>query len=298
MNRTIRPFITLLASIVLLVSNELLAHPGSGIVVDRQGNVYFVDTGSGIWRIDPKGELTRLSGPAYHWMAIDHQGLLKNVTLPYFSSDDATVARVGENLLVSSDFPVTIGRDGSLYYPWHPDSERWQVFRLAPSGTTAVLKPLPAHIGRRSLRWVNGIASASDGSLYYTEDNAVRKISARGELTTVVENMTVTDCSSVPGVEPELKPYFRGLDVDSAGTVYVAAAGCGAVLKIKPEGTSAVVLRAQSPWSPTGIAVSGGNVYVLEYLHTANDNRREWIPRVRKLSPDGRVATLATINRR
>jgi hypothetical protein len=45
------------------------------------------------------------------------------------------------------------------------------------------------------------------------------------------------------------------------------------------------------------VAVSAGGVYVLEYIHTAGDDRNEWLPRVRKISADGRVETVATIDR-
>jgi streptogramin lyase len=63
------------------------------------------------------------------------------------------------------------------------------------------------------LRWINGLAAGPDGSLYYTEDNAVRRIDQRG----------------VPGTDG---PTLRGLAVAPDGVVFVAAAGCGAVLKI------------------------------------------------------------------
>ena len=73
---------------------------------------------------------------------------------------------------------------------------------------------------------------------------------------------------------------------------------CRAVLKITADKKVTTVLQAMSPWSPTAVAVSGSDLYVLEYLHTASDNRREWLPRVRKLSSDGRVVTVATIDQR
>lgn len=284
---------------LLSASNEALSHPGSGITVDRQGNVYFVDTGSGVWKIDSKDKLTRLSGPAYHWMAIDIDGKLKDAKLPYFSADNATVTRVGTNptLLLSSDFPLTVGRDGALYYPWHSAGEQLQIFRLAPSGTTTILKALPANKEGGPLRWLNGMAATSDGSVYYTENSAVRRITPDGKLTTVVEKVNLSGCDSIPGMEEEIGPYFRGLDVDAQGTVYVAAAGCGAVIKITTDKKITTVLRASPPWSPTGVAVSGNELYVLEYFHTVGDDRREWIPRVRKLIPDGSVMTVATIDR-
>jgi hypothetical protein len=48
-----------------------LAHPGSGIVVDDRGRVFFTDTGRGVWRVDSGGKLTLISESAMHWMAID-----------------------------------------------------------------------------------------------------------------------------------------------------------------------------------------------------------------------------------
>lgn len=281
-------------------AHESIAHPGSGIVTDRNGNVYFVDTGSGVWKIDRAGTLTNLSGPAFHWMAIDVESRLANVTLPFFSSRNATVTRVGVNptLLLSSDFPIAVGPDGSVYYPWHRSGDRVHLYRLSPSGTTTTVMMLPpARSKTLGIRWRNGVTVSDDGTIYYTEDTAIRKITPRGALETVVEDFRMPDCGSVAGVESELGAYFRGIAVDSAGNVFVAAAGCRAVIKITTDKKITTVLRASDPWSPTGIAIDGGDIYVLEYLHAEGDDRREWLPRVRKLSSNGKVTTIATVER-
>jgi len=47
---------------LLLTMALLHTHPGSGIVVDRDGNVYFTDTGSGIWKLDRQGKPTKVHG--------------------------------------------------------------------------------------------------------------------------------------------------------------------------------------------------------------------------------------------
>jgi sugar lactone lactonase YvrE len=99
-------------------------------------------------------------------------------------------------------------------------------------------------------------------------------------------------------VEANQGSYFRGLDVDAQGTVYVAATGCRAVLKITADKKVTTVLRTSGPWSPTGVAVFGSDLYVLEYFHTPGDNRREWLPRIRKVASDGSVVTVAAIDRR
>ena len=69
------------------------------------------------------------------------------------------------------------------------------------------------------------------------------------------------------------------------------------MIAIPAKGPIRTLLRAERPWSPTGIALSGTEVYVLEYLHTPGDNRKEWIPRVRKISADGRITTVAIAER-
>lgn len=284
---------------LLLATRDLSAHPGSAIVVDRQGNVYFVDTGSGVWKIDRSGALTRLRAPAYHWMAFDPDRRLASVRLPNFHRGGAVVERdaVDPSVMVSSDFPITVGRDGGLYYPWLEESEPLKIFRLDPSGTTTAYRTLPQKTESRRLQWLNGLVATADGSLYYTEHRAIRKISPQGDLSTVADHLTLFGCDSVPGLDADVGPYLRGLDVSADGTVYVAATGCRAVLKISTDKKITTIFRSPASWSPTAVAVSGRDLYVLEYLHAPGDNRKEWIPRVRKISADGSVAIVAVIKR-
>lgn len=297
LNRSCRRLALALAAACLL-STPAGAHPGSGIVVDRHGQIYFVDTGSGVWKIDAHGKLARVPGTAFHWMTIDADNRFGKVRLP--SGPGWEFARAGANptLLLASDFSIAMGRDGNLYYPVLEPGSNLQILRLAPSGQTSVLASLPSEKAKEPLRWINGLAAAPDGSLYYTENNAIGRITASGRVSTVVAGIALASCASIPGVEANTRPYLRGFDVDARGTVYVAASGCGSVLKVTPDGKVATLVQLQSPWSPTGVALSGSDLYVLEYLHTASDNRREWLPRVRKISPDGKTVIIAAVDRR
>jgi len=281
-----------------LAFTAVFAHPGSGIVVDRRGQIYFIDTGQGVWRIDAQGRLAQREGPAFHWLAIDTGGRFVKTRLP--SSPDAEMKAIGADptLIVSSDFPVTVGSDGALYYPELGSDGRLRIFRVTPSGARAVFATLPAATESGPLRWLNGIAAGPDGAIYYTENQAIRRITRQGTLSTVVAKVAVPGCVRPPGWEAPLGSYLRGLDVASNGTVFVAATGCGAVLKIEADGKTSVVLRAERPWSPTAVAVGGKDLYVLEYLHTAAEHRREWVPRVKKVSPGGAAILLATVERR
>ena len=273
-----------------LLPTPLLAHPGSGIVVDRFGQVYFIDTGSGLWKITTSGELVRIQAPRFHWLALDAADRFATARLPSGPAGEITPVGSGPTLLLASDYPLAIGRDGNLYYPSRRTSSAVDLLRVLPSGERSVLAGI-------SLPFLNGLAAAHDGSLYFTENRAIRRISPQGTVSTVAEQITLPSCPRIPGMDAN-DPQLRGLAVDSSGTVYVAASGCGSLLKVTPDGRFTSLLQLESPWSPTAVALSGsGDLYVLEYLHTEVEDRLLWLPRVRKLSRDGQNTIIATVSR-
>jgi hypothetical protein len=68
-------------------------------------------------------------------------------------------------------------------------------------------------------------------------------------------------------------------------------------VKVTPDGKAEVVMKADGQWSPTSVAVHGGDVYVLEYADANQDDHDRWLPWVRKLGRDDKVTTLATIKK-
>jgi len=286
----------------LLLAGAMVAsaHPGSSIVVDSQGQVYFVDTGQGVWKLDRQGRLTLIHKLGYHWMAIDDKGLFaKSNALGDFdrgSFERITPAGAAPALIISSDYPIEVGADGGLYYvPFQPQRLR-ELVRRTSEGARSVFARLPADPGDKPMLWVNGIAAGPAGSLYITDNDTVRKIDRNGTVSTFREAIQAPGCPAPLPDTPKL-PYLRGLAVAPDGTVYAAANGCRSLIEIRAQGPIRTVLEAQSPWSPTGVALAGNDIYVLEYLHTPGDNRREWIPRVRKIAAGGRVTILATVER-
>src|SRR5690349_774636 len=104
MNLRIKGYRLVLISVaVCLLLGSATAHPGAGIAVDRLGQVYFLDTGSGLWRIDARGGLTHLSTTLFHWLAIDEGNRFANTQLP--SGALFEILRVGADptVLLSSD---------------------------------------------------------------------------------------------------------------------------------------------------------------------------------------------------
>jgi hypothetical protein len=284
-----------LLALFCLAPATVAAHPGTGIGVYRLGNVYFVDMVSGVWKADPRGVLTHIRGPAFHWLALDETNAFAATMLPRGTAGD--IVRLGSDptLLLSSDVPIAIGRAGDLYYPSRGPS--LQLLRMRPSGETSVVATPPARPRAGPLRELNGVAVGPDGSLYFTENDAVRRIDVAGRVSTLAEHISVGKCAAVKGIERDALPLLRGLAVNAAGTIYIAATGCGSVVKVTAQGRVTTVFQGEGEWSPTGIALFGTDVYVLEFLGAGSDDRPSMIPRIRKIGADGESRVIATVSR-
>jgi DNA-binding beta-propeller fold protein YncE len=293
MHRTaLRVFVLAIAALILCPS-WTSAHPGSAIAVHPDGRVFFVDTGGGLFSIERNGKALRHEGPAFHWFALDAAGRFRQTPWPSIPGGELRAVGTAPTIILSSDAPVLVD-DDAFYFPERSGEDRIRIVRVSPNGTRAVRAVLPiVRRGNSVITWLNALAAGPNDSIYYTEDSAVRKIDAQGRVTTVANVPSVPNCAAIPGGEPGVGPYLRGLAVADDGKVYVAAAGCGALLQISPRGEVSTLLRTASPWSPTAVALLNGEIYVLEYLHTASDDRFEWLPRIRKIQRDGTVVLLA-----
>lgn len=278
-----------------LLGASAFGHPGSGILVDRLGQIYFIDTGSGLWKIDTRGAVSHLSPLRNHWIAMDPNNRFVQSRVPTDTGRDWVITSVGSDptMLISTDFPLVIGADGNLYYPSARETNV-RILRSNGEGRLSAFVTLPRSAAGAPLGWINGLATGPGGSLYYTENTAIRRIGADGNVTTIATVTALARDPAIPGVEQ--RPYLRGLKVDANGVVYVADNADARVLKITPDGKSTTLLQLESPWAPTDVAIFGDIVYVLEYLHTPGDDRTQWMPRVRKITPDGKSTIIMTVD--
>ena len=288
--------IIITALVILVIANSALAHPGSGIAVDREGQVYFTQTnGKGTWKISPKGELTLISAVRDHWLDIDLEGRFSRSNLKGFERITPDGAK--PTILSNGDYPFTVNRDGNIYSAvWKPG--RLEINRLSPDGKVSVVQLDGAT--NAAIGGITGMASGADGSLFVTDGSMLLKVTMPGRVSIVVAKVMVSDClddlpaSHLRGVPAG--PFLRGLAVDSEGAVYAAATRCRAVLKITPDGKVTPIMRAIAPWSPTGVAVADGVVYAQEYdFPEAGPQQYEQKPRVRRIERDGKVTTLTIV---
>ncbi|HXI25973.1 MAG TPA: hypothetical protein VNG71_19110, partial [Pyrinomonadaceae bacterium] len=225
--------VVLVLMVTCIFPSSTRAHPGSGIAVDRLGQVYFLDTGSGLWKIDTRGGLTHLSRTLFHWLAIDENNRFANTQ--FVSSALGEILKVGTNptVLLSSDYPIAIGRDGSLYYP-SGRAGNLRMMKMTPDGTTTAFATLPLTVKGEPLQYISGVVAGPDGSLYYTEDNAIKRITPQALIGTAVTVRAPAGPPSIPATDQH--PYLRGIAVDASGVMYVADTGDARVLKITPAG--------------------------------------------------------------
>jgi sugar lactone lactonase YvrE len=194
--------------------------------------------------------------------------------------------------------PIAVLRDGLLYYVSNNEKMTpggQQVTRQSPDGKIEVFPPDGKKVTEKL--GITGLAPGPDGSLYIAQPNAVLKLKMDGTFITVASSIELKDCDvDYPDNNPNsLLPSLRGLAVDEDGTVFAAGVGCRAVVKISPDGKKVeTVLKAERPWSPTGVAVHSGEVYVLEYTNANRSIRDGWRPRPRKLRRDGKATTSIT----
>jgi sugar lactone lactonase YvrE len=299
----------------LSLSATAQAHPASGIVLDRAGNIYFSDLET-IWKIDTNGKLSVLragvSGRHVHELAIDEQDNIYGADISYESekwiSDIWRITPDGkfEYLLKPTDKPpraMSIWRDhdGNNYWIDQNNHTKTQtlLLRRVPNGeVTTLAGSAYGHAdGKGSaakFSSVGNMAFGPDGSLYLTDGSTVRRVAMDGTVITRAKNLDARTQEDKPTLFGGSYGNLTGIAVDSAGNVYAADAGNRRLFKINHEGKVDVLLRTDPPYFPNGvIAGPGGNIYVLEVGFTLPSS---WSgPRVRKITADGKSTILATV---
>jgi sugar lactone lactonase YvrE len=240
------------------------------LVLDRDDNLYSVGDRDGvIWKMAPAGALTQVYPP------VDWHGI---------------------TFIGSGGDPFTMDDQGNAYGINSRRDRYTQVLKIRPDGRLTVLaggdygsadgEGVHAKFGH-----LHGscFAWGRDGMLFLTDSGVhIRKITPGGTVSTLAD----------PAGQPVRFKGAQGLACDKNGNLYVADSSARRIYRVTPEGrVAAVAGSGQSGGSdgaaltatfeePAGVAVGrDGTIYVLDYVQDD--------PRVRKISPDGMVSTVA-----
>lgn len=301
------------AAVSIFLSINTPAHPAWGIVVDRQGHVYFSDLET-IWKIDRQGTVSvfrqGVRGRHVHDITIDAEDYIYGLDNTYdpqtetFPRSIWKMSPKGEfSYLVPMTNNLPLGRSiwrdsGENTYsvePYNNEKKETKIIKLAPDGTVSLFAGgkygyLDGQKDKAEFSMITDMAFAADKTIYLTDADKVRKIDKFGTVATIYRKAVSANKNRK---NPETPSRLFGLDVDKQNIVFVADPENRRVLRISPGGESTAIFNTEQPWSPTGVVRSGSDLYILESWH---DEREAFIgTRVRKLSADGKITTLATV---
>lgn len=302
--RHIKPYPVVIAvQLGFFLCPHASAHPASGIVSDRRGNIYFIDSRHSVLRLDNGDRLAPvLNVTDGHWLAIDEAGHFSRSSPKYFQrvTPPGTVPAL---IFAGGGAPLVVASDGALYYgsgesngdPMFPGG--LSLSRIFPDGRQ---EEASVELRRILQSWddgITGLAAGYDRSVYVATWTGVLKVGLDGNVTVVKHPVSVPECDTdYADHKPGSKlPYLRGLAVLPDGTVYAAATSCRAVIRIGTRGDVRTVLKSERPWAPTGVAISGDDLYVLEYTNANGPIAEGWRPRIRKLNSNGQVGTVVSV---
>jgi streptogramin lyase len=308
--------LTLVASAlgVAVSCGDATAHPGNGVAVTAEGVVYFSDVEQNvIWKVDEKGELSALTrGLHSHSIAMDTAGDVWAEHLRYVPSKpegqewERTLLRIAptgeQRIVLGPTFgtdafggsPFTCDASGAIVSLAQRPVGRYFLQRITTEGKVEPLEvghqdpvageaPLPGTI--------SGICATPGGGFVVTQGMLVLRMhgaSSAKVMASLWERQLPADAMSV-----RVHALWGVACDETASFVYVTDWDARTVHKVQEDGTFTTFARSPAPWSPTGVAVRGERVYVLEHGLEGDQNLG---PRVRVINAaggDGRV--IATV---
>ncbi len=265
------------------------AHPGDGIVMRRDGTIYFTDVArETIWKLSPDGVLSELRQNSWtHGLFLASDGTLyyerevqRGEAWPcslWKMTPEGEHVRLIEPQLDRMKFagaPFVIDSKGHVLFSHTPRGpKRGYILNRSPSGDVRVVAGKGSGelfgdgpVDKSTLRMVTSMTMGPDGVVYLTDRDRVRRLNRDGQVSTVSPKLLDERLSDPPQRfgPPTTINRLYGLTVSEDGHIYVAYHSGRRVLRIGPDRNVKEVYRTTRPWSPVGVVLHDGDLFVLE----------------------------------
>jgi sugar lactone lactonase YvrE len=250
----------------------------AGIVMDGSGTIFVADAfNNKIRKITPSGAVSTLAG----------------------SGEEGFADGTGARAIFNGPAGLAIDKNGNLYTA---EFRGHRIRKITPEGvvTTMAGSGKPGFAdgtgAEASFNTPQGVAVDASGNVYVSEsgNHRIRRITPSGLVSTLAGSGK-PGCADGTGAEACFKSP-TGIALDAVGNVYVSDTGNHQIRKITPSGVVTTLAGSGKPGFqdgqgtkaslnfPLGLAVDrNGNIYVADMGNH----------RIRKITPDGFVTTLA-----
>lgn len=187
-------------------------HP-IGLTIDTDDNLYVADCyNHRIRKITPQGEVTTIAG-----------------------SEQGFADGNGANAKFYNPFGICLDQENNLYVT---DANNKRIRKIAPNGdvttiagTEGAQSPVDGPVSSARLRMPTYLTITSFGTLYFSDGNAIRKISPEGMVVTVAGSVSTTGMVNAIGTEARFyTPY--GIKAMPDDTLFVADFGNRVVRRV------------------------------------------------------------------
>ncbi len=314
--------VSLLVAIVVCVSTWAHAHPGDGLIIDKQGVIYFgwIHPFAGpehhacIWKLDKQGDAhqvfksqhsSRDAQSSNIWISLGLDGHIYCLERQYLGEEkerDVFVSDLwrletggkkmhilgperGRSPLGNSAFVVD--RDGTIIHA----TNSHVIDKRKPDGTKVTLAGgVRGHKDgtgdQAQFEHIASMAWGPNDTLYVNDRGTIRLVSKAGTVTTLASGLAAFENNGPVRLN---QTHFFDMTIDSNGNVFGADWGSRRVLKVSSTGEVSTLYRCKPPWSPEGIALHGDVLYILETTFPESPTIR---PRVRERKPNGTFSTI------
>jgi hypothetical protein len=254
------------------ISFTIAAHPGIGIVKDGKGNIYYTDLKQ-VWKISSdESKTVAVTGIHTHELYIDEQDNLYGEHLWYngeaqntwghyawcLKSDGELVKEIKPTQGFLTNYSFVRDTAGNMFWV-----ERFTTSRIMKKSKSGEI----TKIAEDKFGFIGWLFAAKNGSLYFTENNKLHKLSADKRSDTYRIETLAANIGSRSADFTVLGHNYDsyGIWTDPEENIYLAMIDSKKVIRIAAGGKAETILGTNSLWTVcSGVFDDNGNMWILE----------------------------------